>query len=109
MKRRLTRAIKSRCLETEIAGLRDELRLVKERQVEEIAKLVDQKAIRDAEAYRQGLLNSIERFKKIEGVITSCPPGGIFNHKNIVAFAEAGIMEAKLILESKLPLEASGT
>lgn len=56
MKRRLTRAIKSRCLETEIAGLRDELKLVKERQVEEIAKLVDEQAIRNAEKYRLALI-----------------------------------------------------
>lgn len=100
MKRRLTRAIKSRCLETEIAGLRDELRLVKERQVEEIAKLVDQKAIGDAEAYRQGLKNAIMSFVKIANTITCCPPVGIFNHKDIVLQAQIGAQEAQKLLEA---------
>lgn len=36
--------------------LRDELKLVKERQVEEIAKLVDEQAIRNAEKYRLALI-----------------------------------------------------
>lgn len=77
-----------------------ELKIVKERQVEEIAKLVDEKAVRDAEAYRQGLKNAVVKFSRIANIITLCPPGGIFNHEKIVLEAESGAIEAGKLLET---------
>lgn len=101
MKRRLTRAIKTKGLEHEVELLRSELKLVKERQVEEIAKLINEKAIKDAAAYRQGLNNAIVKFAKIANTITCCPPGGVFNHQNIVLEAQSGAAEAAKLLETK--------
>ena len=97
MKRRLTRTIKTKCLESEVEGLRIELAQIKGRQVEQIAKLVDEQAIRNAEAYRQALKNAIAKFEKIAILITSCPSDSSLNTISIVAMA--GVIEAKSLLE----------